>query len=904
MALSPGTRIGHYDVTALIGEGGMGQVWQATDTQLNRQVALKILPDAFAADPDRLARFTREAQILASLNHPNIAAIYGIEESEGTRALVLELVEGPTLADRISKGPIPLDEALPIAKQIAEALEAAHEAGVIHRDLKPANIKVREDGTVKVLDFGLAKALDPSPTGDPSQSPTLTAAATQMGVIMGTAAYMSPEQARGKPVDRRADIWAFGAVLFELLTGTQAFEGEDISLAMSAVLQREPDWTRLPAQLAPGVFTFLRRCLQKDPGQRVQAIGDVRLALEGAFETAAGTRLDPAAVPRLALWQRPVPLMTGGLLLLVVAAAGGALGHRLLGPGEPDGVVAPTQYLELILDDPPPVGGAPPAMSPDGRLIAYVGASETQAWRLYIRSLADGTSRPVPGSERASGAVFDPLGRSVAYVTNAGLWVWEIGGALPERIAPLAGIGSGTAWLADGTIVVSTSASPHPLRFRAADGAPVPLEIRAEDADDLMVSHPVALPGGETLLVSTQGPTTDGPRVAVLSLADGELTEIAGGSSPRFVAPSTLVFLQQGALVAAPFDPDTLALTGPPRALSPPGTVTTTLRYDAGDSLVGAVHPGGFALLPMEAASPGRLVWVTRDGRETPTGFDFGGSVGPLDLTNVFRSTGVRLSPDGRRAAVIISAPVIVDLDDVTRLLPLPIQSANMAYPRWDPSGEHIVVAVSQTGPIHGYRLAASGGSPPVRFTEQPQSIPTSFFPGGESMLGYVVDDEMLRDLWVFHLDGQDELLLQTAANERAPMLAPDGDAYAYVSDATGADRIYLQRYPDDGQPQPISGDGATGPIWSRDGRELFFVADGHLMAVEVDLSERVPRPSPARELFAVGLYDVSDINGNSLYDVAEDGRFLMLRPAVGSRTWRFIQNWGARLDVLLAEEQ
>ena len=652
MALSPGTRLGHYDVTALLGEGGMGQVWQATDTQLNRQVALKILPDAFAADPDRLARFTREAQILANLNHPNIAAIHGIEEAEGTRALVLELVEGPTLADRIAKGPIPLDEALPIAKQIAEALEAAHEAGVIHRDLKPANIKVREDGTVKVLDFGLAKALDPNPESDPSQSPTLTAAATQMGVIMGTAAYMSPDQARGRTVDKRADIWAFGVVLYEMLVGKRAFEGEDVSLTLSAVLQREPAWDALPRGVPPVLNSYLRRCFEKHPRQRIRDIGDVRLAMDGAFETLDGTTVEPAAVPRLPLWQRPVPLMAGGLLVLVVAAAGGAFGNRLLGPSEPDGVVAPTQYLELILDDPAPVGGDPPTLSPDGRLIAYEGASETQPWRLYIRSLADGTTRPVPGSERAAGAAFDPHGRSVAYVTNAGLWVWELGGALPERIAPLVGTGWGTAWLADGTIVVSSSGSPHPQRFRADDGAPVPLEIRAEDADDLRVSHPVALPGGETLLVSTQGPTTDGPRVATLSLADGALTEITGGSSPHFVAPSTLVFLQQGALVAAPFD--------------------------------------------------------------------------PLDLANVFRNTGVRLSPNGRRAAVVISAPIIVELDDVTRLLPLPLQSAATAYPRWDPRGEHIVVASAQTGPFHGYRLATSGDSAPVRFTEQPQRCLTN----------------------------------------------------------------------------------------------------------------------------------------------------------------------------------
>ena len=302
MGLAPGTKIGHYDVTSLLGEGGMGQVWQATDTQLGRQVALKILPDAFAADPDRLARFKREAQILASLNHPNIAAIYGIEEGGGTRALVLELVEGPTLADRIAKGPTRLDEALPIAKQIAEALEAAHEAGVIHRDLKPANIKVREDGTVKVLDFGLAKALDPNPDRDPSQSPTLTAAATQMGVIMGTAAYMSPEQAKGKPVDKRADVWAFGCVLYEVLTGRRAFEGEDISEVMVGVIKSEPQWDALPTELPPALVTYLRRCLQKDPRERIRDIGDVRLAMCGAFDVPASLPVEPpepaVVVPR------------------------------------------------------------------------------------------------------------------------------------------------------------------------------------------------------------------------------------------------------------------------------------------------------------------------------------------------------------------------------------------------------------------------------------------------------------------------------------------------------------------------------------------------------------------------------------------------------------------------------
>ena len=303
MALTPGTTLGPYTVAAQIGQGGMGEVYRAHDTKLDRDVALKVLPQAFTDDPDRLARFEREAKVLAQLNHPNIGHIYGLEEAEGQKALVLELVEGPTLGDRISQGPIPVDEALPIATQIAQALEAAHEQGIIHRDLKPANVKVKDDGTVKVLDFGLAKALDPTPEGDPSQSPTLTAAATQMGMIMGTAAYMSPEQARGKPVDKRADIWAFGCVLYEILTGQKAFEGEDVSLTLSAVLQREPQWEGLPQALSPTLDTYLRRCFEKDPRQRVQAVGDLRLAMEGRFETTLTATAENAArasLPRLA----------------------------------------------------------------------------------------------------------------------------------------------------------------------------------------------------------------------------------------------------------------------------------------------------------------------------------------------------------------------------------------------------------------------------------------------------------------------------------------------------------------------------------------------------------------------------------------------------------------------------
>ena len=399
MALTVGSRLGHYDVTALIGEGGMGQVYQATDTKLNRQVALKILPEAFATDPDRLARFQREAQVLASLNHPGIAAIYGIEEADDTRALVLELVEGPTLADRIAKGPIPVDEALPIAKQIAEALEAAHEAGVIHRDLKPANIKVKDDGTVKVLDFGLAKALDLTPEGDPSQSPTLTAAATQMGVIMGTAAYMSPEQARGRPVDKRADIWSFGVVLYEMVTGQRAFQGEDVSLTLASVMKSDVNVALLPEDLPQTLRTVIRQCLPKDPKGRLADMQDVRLAMAGAFETISEQQAI-AAVPQKGGWRSSLPWAAA----FVLALATGVAVWVLTGADDP---ASPRRLMILPPPDIRVTGNV--RLSPDGQVFAFQGVTNGVG-QIYVRSLSQLEAAPLRGQPGGYLLDFSPDG--------------------------------------------------------------------------------------------------------------------------------------------------------------------------------------------------------------------------------------------------------------------------------------------------------------------------------------------------------------------------------------------------------------------------------------------------------------------------------------------------------------
>ena len=559
MALEPGTILGPYEVTAKIGEGGMGEVYRATDTSLDRQVAIKVLPDAFASDAERLARFEREAKVLASLNHPNIGAIYGLEKSGDTRALVLELVEGPTLADRIKQGPIPVDEALPIAKQIAEALEAAHEQGIIHRDLKPANIKVKDDGTVKVLDFGLAKALDPSPTGDPSQSPTLTAAATQMGVIMGTAAYMSPEQARGKTVDKRADIWAFGVVLYEMLVGARPFQGEDVSLTLASVMKSDLNVTTLPHDLPTAVRTVLHRCLEKDASQRIRDIGDVRLGMAGAFEMTVTAASQQAVKPTLRVWQRPFPLSVG-VLLLAVTSGFAAWGLTPRQPLEvtrfdydlPDGHQLRRETQSVL------------AVSPDGRRIVYNTSNG-----LYLRSMDQLEAQLLPGTEDDLRApFFSPDGESLAYYQGNQLKRLFLSGGAAVVLC-VAEVPWGASWASDGSILFAQSDGI--MRVSENGGTPS-LVIPAGDQEQ--VFGPQLLPDGDSVLFSVTNRTVgtenrwDEAQIVVQSLTSGERQVILqGGSDARYLQSGHLVYALRDELFAVAFDADRLAVSGSPVAV-------------------------------------------------------------------------------------------------------------------------------------------------------------------------------------------------------------------------------------------------------------------------------------------------------------------------------------------------
>ena len=527
MPLQPGTTLGPYTVTAKIGEGGMGEVYRARDTKLDRDVALKVLPQAFTDDPDRLARFEREAKVLASLNHPNIGHIYGLEEAEGQKALVLELVEGPTLAESISQGPIPVDEALPIAKQIAEALEAAHEQGVIHRDLKPANVKVKDDGMVKVLDFGLAKAFEPDASDvSASMSPTisLTAAATQMGMVIGTAAYMAPEQASGKAVDKRADVWAFGVVLYEMLTGTRPFVGDDVSKTLAHVIAIDPDWSTLPKNVPPVLGTFLRGCLEKNPKQRVHDVADVRLAMEGAFEVTVPAPSEPIMAAPLRIWQRPTPLVFAGLLLLVTG--GLVWGVVRPAPASPGTV---TRFVVNALEGDifGGGGGGSIALSPDGTQLVYA-ATRDGVNQLFVRTRDQLSARPLAGTEGAVYPFFSPDGEWVGFFAVDTLKKVALAGGPPVTVCPV-GSRSGATWGPDDTIVFASSAAPGLMEVSAAGGVPRPLtEPTPEEGRH---RWPAFVPGGHAVLY-TAGPSAPTPvskHVGVLLLE----TRRATHSDPR-----------------------------------------------------------------------------------------------------------------------------------------------------------------------------------------------------------------------------------------------------------------------------------------------------------------------------------------------------------------------------------
>jgi serine/threonine-protein kinase len=864
--IAPGTRIGSYEVTALIGAGGMGEVYRAHDTRLNRDVALKVLPEMFARDRQRMARFEREAKLLASLNHPNIAAIYGLEESGEIRALVMELVEGPTLAERIRGGAIPLDEALPIARQVADAVEYAHDKSVIHRDLKPANIKVTADGTVKVLDFGLAKAMSEDPAeGDMSNSPTLSMAATRQGVILGTAAYMSPEQAKGKVVDRRADVWAFGCVLYEMLTGKQVFHGEDVTDVLAAVVKSEPEWNRLPATTPHPISNLMRRCLEKNVKRRLVHIGEARILLEDVLSGAAPA--EPVAAQGFHRLGGRALLFGAGALLAGGLVAGVAM-WVLMQPEAPLPVrltvVHPGAETLYVNDFDPDV-----ALSPDGRRLVYIaGGAGGAMGRLYVRALDE--LRPTLLADSARSPFFSPDGQWVGFLGARGLAKVAVTGGPAVAISAVSGL-RGAAWGPDDTIIFATiETATGLLRIPAAGGEPEVLTKPDPEKGEVDHLFPEFLPGGRAVLFTiTNNESIENSQIAVLDLETRNYRVlIHGGSHARYSASGHIVYGVAGTLRAVAFDLDSLEARG-----TPVPVLEGTSTKSTGAASFSLSRDGTLVYLAGQASTGQRtIVWVDRQGREEaikapPRAYAY-----------------LRLSPDGTRIALDIRDQEndiwIWDLARET-LARLTFDPGLNRGPVWTPDGKRVAFSAQREGSENIYWQAADGSGAPEPLTQMPNTpiFPHAFSPDGTLLLFTEIPTP--RNISLVKLDGdrKPQPLLQSSFSESSPEISPDGRWLAYDSNESGRVEVYVRPFPDvnAGRWQISTGGGAS-PLWNPNGRELFYYGQvGTVMAVRVEPSTSFQAGAP--QLVLQGPY-VAPI-GASHYSVSRDGRrFLMIKDA------------------------
>jgi serine/threonine protein kinase/Tol biopolymer transport system component len=863
MTIAAGTRLGSYEVSSQIGAGGMGEVYQAHDTKLGRDVAIKVLPEAFAHDPERLSRFQREAKMLASLNHPNIATIFGLEQSNGTSYLVMELVSGETLQERVKSGPLGIEEALKIAVQIAEALEAAHEKSIIHRDLKPANVKVTPEGKVKVLDFGLAKAFaGDATTEDIGNSPTLSMAATMQGVILGTAAYMSPEQARAKACDKRTDIWAFGCVLYELLTGKQAFYGETTTEILAAVLRGEPDWQALPASTPGKIRDLLRRCLQKEMNKRSRDAGDARIEIEEAL--AAPTTLGAtSAFPGTKDWRQFLPWASGLVLSVVV---GVAIWNLKPSP-------SPQPVSRYVITLPPGQqlagleNGPAVTLSPDGTHLAYV-ARQGGTEQLYLRALDSLEAKPIPNTEGATQPFFSPDGQWVGFFAGGKLNKVSVSGGAALTLANAA-TPRGASWSSQGTIAFSPTSGSALQQVPDAGGVPQPL-TRFEKGD---ISHrfPEFLPGGKAVLFAG-GPTginSINSQVAVQLLVTGERRNLIQGTGPHYAPSGHLVYAQGGSLMAIPFDSKRLTATG--AAVPVVEGVLQSLSSGAAQYSFSATGSLVYVSGDLQSAAQSKLVWVSRNGAEQP-------AAAPA---HVYMAP--RLSPDGRRVGLsILDREAQVWLYDLSRetLTRLTFEGNANLNPVWTPDGKQIAFESNKEGPLNLFWQLADGSGGLERLTTNEYiHAPLSWSPDGQLLAFIEVNLTTGLDIWVLRLsDRKAQPFLRTPFNEGAPRFSPDGHWLAYISDESGRYEIYVQPYPGPGGKWQISTDGGMDPVWNPNGKELFYRSGDKMMAVDIVTQPSFAAGKP-RVLFE-GQYEPAPFPIAN-YDVSPDGqRFLMLKPS------------------------
>jgi len=831
MALSPGTRLGPYEILSALGAGGMGEVYRARDTKLGRDVALKILPASLAPDPDRLARFKREAQILAVLDHPNIGAIYGLEDSTDVAALVLQLVEGPTLADRIEAGPISIDEALSIAKQISEALEAAHDQGIVHRDLKPANIKVTPDGRVKVLDFGLAKLLEgeaagsgrAAPTGGLSYSPTITSPAmTMAGMILGTAAYMSPEQARGRTVDKRTDVWAFGCVLFEMLSGKRAFDGEDIAETIGAIIHKEPDWAALSSSAPPAVVNAIKRCLTRDPRQRLRDVGDVQLALDGVFEsqiTGAGgaTASGPSgASSRTALWV--------GAAAVVAASLAFALARWA-----PWKTSAPAPAVRLEVDLGADVSidtgtGPAVALSPDGTTLAFVTANPRL---LYVRRLDQLKATPLAGTEGARGPFFSPDGQWIGFFTPGTTGKLKKVAVSGGAVVTLCDVTAdrGASWI-DPNVIVFAGVSQDAL-FRVSSAGGTSERLTTLSGREITHRWPQMLPGGKAVLYTRHTNLTgfNDAELVVQPLPNGAAKVIQRGAyDGRYLASGHVVYVHDRTLFAAPFDLDRLEVTG----ASVPAIEGLDARNAVGAAQFAVAGNGTLVYLPTGGAGNDfPLEWMDRNGKMTLL------RTTPADWSNVVVGPGGRYLTmdvsDGRQTDIYVYDS---ERDTQTRLTFGPGDSEK---PVWSPDGKRIAFSATRSAKsgLNLYWQRADGTGDVQRLTESTFFQGAwSFHPSGKFLAIHQLTPPRGDDILMVPIEGDEASgwkpgkavpFLSTPYSERAPMFSPDGHWLAYQSQESGHDEVYVTRFPGPSGKWQISNGGGNTPTWSRSRNELFF---------------------------------------------------------------------------------
>jgi eukaryotic-like serine/threonine-protein kinase len=884
--LPPGTWLGPYEIQQLIGAGGMGEVYQARDSRLGRTIAIKVLPELFALDADRLARFKREAQMLAALNHPNIAAIYGLEESSGRQGLVLELVDGPTLADLIARGPIPLNDALPIARQIADALEAAHEKGIIHRDLKPANIKIAGNGAVKVLDFGLAKVWEGAPAAQLSESPTLTATHDRERMILGTPAYMSPEQARGRALDKRTDIWAFGCVLYEMLTGTRAFAADDVSGTLAHVLMTEPDWDALPASTPPSIRRLLQRCLEKDPKRRLRDIGDVGFQIDDA-QKAAPSGAAAARVPKSLerLWWMAAMLVVVGLTTTLyfrrAPTPQGSPAVARLTVALPAGDRLGNLNIPAI------------ALSRAGAQLAYVGLRDGKQ-QLYLRSLDGLDSKAISGTEGATSPFFSPNGQWIGFFALGKLRKVSAAGGAVEIVCDAPGpAGLGGSWEPDNSIYFGRSGFSGLWKVSASGGRPT--EVTRLDRSHGEFSHrwPQVLPGGKAVLFTVwTGPGFDEHRIEVQSLQTGERRVLVrGGTTGRYVASGHLVYARADALMAVRMDLDRLeAVSDAPVLLAEQVRVGGEgANYAVSDSGQLVYVPGNVRRYER------RLVWVTRNG-----------DVEAVPLPARDYST-VALSPDGGQAAVQIEEGTagiwIYDFPRAT-LTRLTSVASSSQLPAWTPDGSRVVYRGTRLGVRNLFWKPADAATEEEQLTteENRNQTPGSWSHDGKWLAFTAGAGDTGTDIWTLSLEDnrRAQIFLETPANESGPQFSPDGRWLAYVSNESGREEIYVQPFPGPRRKWLISTEGGSQPRWSRSGRELFYRIGNKMMAVDITSGPSFVAGAP-RVLFEVPLASYG--NNFISYDVSPDGRFFGIQdinPDPPANHINVVLNWHEELKRLV----